>query len=187
MKIDHVKIKELQAVIDYFLTGIKEAVLHGGDILENIDDQCNECRRQINEWNALNMMPKEKEIIGDMEHSYLKAAEKALYKHADDMNQADNRVIVMARVYAYVKRMIREGNDVPGPAADRSDIFCYVDNIMTAMPLAKDYFNAWPYAMITVSDDIVTEIENQRLKNPQLDIFTIQTNDNATKPRKKKR
>lgn len=185
MKIDHSKIKELQSSIDHWLDGIKDAVMCGGDIRDNVCDQIDEIRKIMNQWNALNMMPAEKEIIPDYKYDYLKLADRALDKKPEDLHESDNRYIWMAKVYAYIKRTMRERNDLPGPDADRHAIFCYIDDILTSMPLFHEYEKHYSNSMIRVADDITTEIETQRAKNPQLDIFTIQsTNNNGSQKRK---
>lgn len=172
MKIEHSKINDLRSVIEYFITGIKEAAAMGGDVLENIQGQCDDCSRQVNEWYALNMMPAEKEAAPDRAHYYLDHAVIAGKKNHEDMDLYDFKCIVMSDLYRFVKRSIREQkDDMPGPAAGRMDIFNWVDELLHKMPGITEYQKHYTYSIIDVCDDVVNDIMEHRKQNKQLEFF----------------
>lgn len=188
MKIDHDKVRDLQSMINYFLDGIREAAFMGGDIRDNIADQIDECRRRMNEWNAENIIIKEKDgVPDDGHHDFMKRAEKALYKKPDDLDQGDRRAIVMMKFYAFTKRVIKERGNMPGPGVDRHALFCYVDCIMAEADNFRDMEKQYSNSLLLVCDVIVTEITNDRAANPQLDIFTAPGSPTASPKKKTKK
>jgi hypothetical protein len=202
MKIDIEKINDLQSIFNYFLDGIKEAVLMGGDIRENCCDQIDDCRKKINEWNTLNIMPAEKEIVPDQKHIYLQRANE-VYKKRDELEEENKRelfnnihytekqlthsektIIIQASIYAYIKRIMREKNNIP-LTSDRSILNSYVDDIMFTPIIHQEYFKYYTTAMNHVLMDIVDEIIEDRNKVPQISLFNEQQTNLTEKKTKK--
>lgn len=172
VKVEAVKVTELQEVISYYLDGITEAIRMGGDVRDNIIGQCEDCKRKINEWNALNIIPAEKEKVPtDEKHNYLKTAEYALNKDPDEVTLHERKCILQAKCYAFLKRTMREKNDIPGPEATEQDIFAYVDVMLFEMPLFREYEKQYYHSMMQVIEDVVKEVINERKANQQLEFF----------------
>lgn len=171
MKVESEKIKELLSGIEHYLYGIQDAVRCGGDVLDNISDQCNEVRKLMNEWIALNIIQKSNPIIPDTDLPYLKISENALKKNQEDITQNETICIVQSKCYAYVKRTIRERNDLPDIGSTQHELFCYVDNLLFEPSIYKEYAKVYFYSMTKVVDDIVKEILLDRSKNNQLTLL----------------
>lgn len=187
-KIDIEPVKELVKQMEYYLDGIRDAVRTGGDILENIDGQAEDAKKILLAFAALQLIEKPTKELDDREHSYLKAVEGILKKmdiaksgwvdqvldpslKVDDLSHNETRQLIQAKAYAYIKRMLRERNNMPGPGASKNDIMWHVEGVLYDEDLFRKYEKHYYHSLQQVIDDITEEIWKHRTDNPQGELF----------------
>jgi hypothetical protein len=171
MKVKTENITELLNQVAWYMDGIQEACRMGGDILPNIDGQAGEVKKILVNFRATHLAPAETENIPDGKHSYLKVMGRILAENKTELTSDENASVVMAKLYAWLKRTIREQKDMPGPGAKREEIFQYVDSLLCSWEMYRHHEKGFYYSMMKVLDDVVCEIMEHRNNTPQQKLF----------------
>lgn len=175
MKVKSEYINELISQVGYYMDGIREACRMGGDVLDNIEGQAEEVKKLLINFKATHLVPVETDVAPDRNYGYLKATEKILSedKPPSDLTGEENKQLTMAKIYAWLKRSIREKKDLPAPGSSREMIFNYVDAILCDWEMYRHYEKFYFYSMMQVLEDIVNEIMDHRKNNPQTTLFRL--------------
>ncbi len=173
MKLKAELIIELIDQVAFWIDGIKDTCHLGGDVIGNISGQADEVKKILIQFRAIHLVKPEIDPVPDQKRSYLIVAEKILSenKAQSELTLQESSCLMQAKLYAWIKREIRERKDLPGPESTEHDVMCYVDNIMYEWELYKSLEKNFYYTLNNVVLDITAEIIEQRSNNQQLKFF----------------
>lgn len=160
------EIKNLLQIINHSLDGIQDAIKSGDDgLISNIDDQVTQLKKELNIWIDTTYPKKEINHIKDSV-DYLKL-----------QNSNNGKDQWAAKMYLYIKRKIREDNEI-ADILDKVDlanhITCYIVELNDHN--TKIFFDSYVYTGLKIVDDIVNEIIEHRNTHKQTNLF----NDSKT-------
>lgn len=173
MKMNTDPVIELIKQLSFWMDGIQETCRIGGDVLDNIQTQAGEVKKMLTDFQITHLTRPVDDIVPDDNQHYLKQADKILAenKSPGELTKEENTVLLKAKLYGWIKRVIRERKDLPGIEASQLEIYYYVDNILCEWEQYKNFERFFQYTMNQVVEDITNEIVADRSKNSQLKMF----------------
>lgn len=170
MKIDVSIVKEFLENIVHLNNCIADTIKNGDDGFEDSAIEITqEIKNHIDTFNALNLTALTK-INEDTRHEYLKHYEKYAY----DPTNANEKKMYKAKLYLHIKKHIRDNVSAEVLSSISNDDlsnYIEVEAIHNSQFSAAFNSNEFFMSTILVLEDVVNEIKEERLKNPQQKLF----------------
>ena len=165
LKVEAIKVKELLLALSYILKGIIETVRSGDDgFIESVEYQANDFNKAIKEFDLLVLTentPIQKTVL-----SYLS------FEPKENCTSNENVLLYKQKLYNFIKRKLKECNkDYTHLESNMLYNFIDAECIYGSDYQQLAYSKEWFYISGHVIQDIIDEIVEARLKNPQKKLF----------------